>query len=157
MDNGTAMELLRYADELAPAFERLNRAWIEAYFQVEPVDEALFRDPRGALIDPGGEIFFARVDQAIVGTCAAQRLGPGEWELVKLAVEPAFRGRGIARALCLAVIDHARTAGGRRVLIETNSRLKPAVALYHSLGFTPYVPATPSPFSRADVFLEMTL
>ncbi|PTY07855.1 GNAT family N-acetyltransferase [Opitutaceae bacterium EW11] len=152
-----SLEILSYSDDLAPAFERLNRTWIEAYFQVEPTDEALFRNPRAALIEPGGEVFFAKADGQIVGTCAAQSLGPAEWELAKLAVAPEFQGRGIARRLCETVIDHARAKGGRRILIETNSRLKPALNLYEQLGFTPYTPSTPSPFNRADVFLEKPL
>jgi len=57
------------------------------------------------------------------------------------------------------VVDAARAMGAKRLYLETNHVLGPAIHLYEALGFT-HVPAerlTPSPYARADVFLEMWL
>jgi ribosomal protein S18 acetylase RimI-like enzyme len=149
--------IVTYADALAHHFERLNRAWIERYFRVEPTDEALFRNPRGAILEPGGEIFFAKSGDEIAGTCAAQFLGGTEWELAKLGVDERFHGRGIGRRLCEEVIHYCRQRRGTRLIIESNRVLAPAIQLYESLGFREFVPAVASPFARANIFLELAL
>lgn len=152
-----SFSLVPYQDPLREAFERLNRAWIERYFTVEPADAAVFADPRAVILSRGGEIFFALRDGEPVGTCTALPLGGGDWELAKLAVDEAHRGQGIARALCVRVIDHCRDGGARRVLIETNRKLGPALQLYRKLGFVEYTPTVPAPFERANAFFELPL
>ena len=59
-----------YADH----FKRLNLVWLERYFQVEPIDRAVLSNPEEAIIKPGGMIFFALLDGAVVGTCALIKL-----------------------------------------------------------------------------------
>jgi ribosomal protein S18 acetylase RimI-like enzyme len=61
--------------------------------------------------------------------------GPQEAEVRALAVAPQAQGRGVGRALMLAVIDLARVAGARRVLLLTRPVMTAAQALYGSLGF----------------------
>jgi len=124
---------------------------------MEPIDHEILGNPDKYIIAPGGEIFFALQDGVAVGTCAAQCLPSGEWELAKLGVDENCQGRGVGRGLCQRVIDYCRSKGARRVIIETNSSLAPALGLYRSLGFVPYVPAEPSPFARCDTTLELVL
>ena len=50
--------IVTYRPELASDFARLNRAWLERYFTVEPLDEEYLGDPEGHIVRPGGEIFF---------------------------------------------------------------------------------------------------
>ena len=45
----------------------------------------------------------------------------------------------------------------RRVYIETNSKLGPALKLYRDAGFQPLIETIPSPYARADVQLELLL
>jgi len=40
-----------FRPELAPAFDRLNRAWIASLFTLEPRDEEYLGDPQGHIID----------------------------------------------------------------------------------------------------------
>ena len=54
-----AVRITTFRPELAPAFDRLNRAWIASRFTLEPRDEAYLGDPQGHVIDQGGEVFFA--------------------------------------------------------------------------------------------------
>jgi GNAT superfamily N-acetyltransferase len=147
----------QFRPELAPAFARLNRQWIEELFAIEPPDEQVLGDPEREVIAPGGQIFFARADAEIVGTAAALLHSPGVFELAKMAVTPGWRGRGVGRLLGQAVIDFARSSGALRLFLLTNSRLSPAIRLYERLGFVhrPLPPATG--YTRADVYMELEL
>jgi GNAT superfamily N-acetyltransferase len=146
-----------FRPELAEAFGRLNRAWIERLFAIEPADEEVLRDPVGQVIAPGGQIFFARLDGEIVGTAAAVVHTAGTLELAKMAVDPACQGRGIGFQLGQAVIDYARATGARELMLLTNSRLAGAIRLYERLGFLqrPLPPGTG--YARADVYMTMLL
>jgi putative acetyltransferase len=149
------IQIVTYVDGLSKEFERLNRAWIERYFVVEPTDLAIFKSPRKSIIAQGGQIFFAQVDGAAVGACAAQKLSATDWELAKLGVDEKYQGRGIGRLLCERVIEFCWAHGAKRIIIETNSVLVPALSLYYSLGFKKFTPEAKSSFTRADTFLEL--
>jgi GNAT superfamily N-acetyltransferase len=71
-----------------------------------------------------------------VGHVILRRLDD-EWELKRLIVAPAARGRGIARCLVTAAIDRARESGASRVILQTGAAQPESVALYRSMGFTP--------------------
>ena len=153
----SGIEIVSYRRELAPDFARLNRAWLELYFTVEPLDEEYLSDPQGRIVDPGGEVFFALRGDTVLGTCAAIRHAADEFELAKLAVTPAAQGRGLGRLLALTVIEFARSSGARRVSLVSNSGLVAALRLYESLGFEhrpfPFAP----PYVDADVYMVLTL
>ena len=61
--------------------------------------------------------------------------GPQEAEVRALAVAPGAQGRGVGRALMLAVMERAAAAGARRLLLSTQPAMRGAQALYASLGF----------------------
>jgi putative acetyltransferase len=138
-------------------FRNLNEEWIQRYFRIEPREAVVLADPKGTLLDPGGRIFFAVVDHRCVGCCALRRMSDTEFEVAKMAVTPGFQGAGIGRKLLHAVIEAGRSSGARRLYLETNHRLKPAIHLYESMGFRHLAPAeiTPSPYERADVYMEL--
>lgn len=73
-----------------------------------------------------------------------------------MTVTPAARGLGLARRLLGACEAAAREAKARHLYLETNSALKPAIALYESVGFL-HLPSRPTPYARADVFMEKRL
>jgi ribosomal-protein-alanine N-acetyltransferase len=58
-----------------------------------------------------------------------------EIQIMKLAVRPAFRRRGIARLLLDAAVRAARTEGAAAVVLEVREGNTPAVALYTAAGF----------------------
>ena len=147
----------RPGDEIA--FRTLNEEWIERYFQIEPAEAVILANPQGTILDPGGKIFFAVVEQRCVGCCALRRMNDDEFEVAKMAVTPAYQGAGIGRKLLHAVIEAGRALGARRLYLETNHRLTPAIRLYESFGFRHLSPdeITPSPYQRADVYMELRL
>ena len=80
-----------------------------------------------------------------MGCVALIPMEDGTYELSKMAVSPAMRGKGIGRQLLEHVIAHARAAGMRRLFLGSNSVLANAVHLYESVGFTHVSPASLPP------------
>ena len=149
--------IVEYRPELAPAFAALNRAWIERHFTVEALDAAAFADPARHIIEPGGQILFALAGGEVAGTCALIPHGPGTFELAKMAVAEGLRGRGVGDKLMTAAIAWCRTLGARRLVLVSNSKLTPALALYRKHGFHD-VPVDPeNDYARADVQMVLLL
>ena len=141
------------------AFRTLNEEWIVRYFVLEPKDRHSLDDPHRTILQPGGRIFLADRKGEPVGCCALLAMGPGEFEVAKMAVTESCQGRGIGRRLLETAIAAARAAGARRLVLETNSKLRPAIRLYESLGFRHLPPerTAPSPYSRSNVQMELSL
>ena len=149
--------LVTWRPELRADFERLNLEWIERWFAVEEEDRKVFEDPGGRIVAPGGQIFFVLDDAGVRGTCAVIRHDAETFELAKMAVEPSAQGRGYGDRLVEAAVSFARGAGGRRLMLVSNTRLGPALRLYRKHGFRD-VPLDPgNGYSRADIQLEVEL
>ncbi|ROP64672.1 MULTISPECIES: GNAT family N-acetyltransferase [unclassified Curtobacterium] len=143
----------------ADAFRTLNEAWIERFFTLEDEDRKLLGDPVGQIVEPGGAVFVARMDDAVVGCVGIMPVGDGEYELVKMAVAADHQGHGTGRRLIQYAIDRARAVGARRLVLETNSALASAVHLYETTGFRHLGPEErhASPYVRADVAMALEL
>lgn len=142
----------------AEAFQRLNLLWIRRYFTVASSDERVFADPWKTIIEPGGSIFFARIDRRTVGTAGLLRHDQDTWELAKMAVEESMRGHGIGEKLGEAVIDRARRNGGKVIFLESNDQLTPAINLYRKLGFRQADrPGGKSEYERANIYMVLDL
>jgi putative acetyltransferase len=152
---GEACRIVPYHPDYAEAFDRLNRAWLEAWFTVEPLDEIYLRDPEGTVVRPGGEIFFALEGNRVLGTCAAIPQAEGSFELAKLAVDPAAQGRGLGRRLAETVIAFAASRSATRLFLLSSTRLLPALRLYQSLGFQHRPFPGPPAYVDADVYMEL--
>lgn len=141
------------------AFRTLNEQWINHYFKVEAKDREILSDPRKTILAPGGQILLAIAAGLPVGCCALLPIGEGEFELSKLAVAPGRQGKGIGRRLLAAAIETARRLHAHRLYLETNHVLTPAIRLYESVGFRhlSLSEVTPSPYDRADVYMELSL
>ena len=94
-----------------------------------------------------------------VGCCAILPMDPGAFEVAKMAVRENLRGHGIGRKVLQYAIAHARKVGATRLYLETNRKLANAIHLYESVGFQHVSPdqVIPSPYARANVFMEMNL
>jgi putative acetyltransferase len=146
------------------AFRRLNEEWIARIFKLEPKDEYAFANPRETILDHGGRIFFALrggEDGEIVGCCGLMAMGESgaEFEVAKMAVTASAQGLGLGRTLLEHTVNEARRMGARRLYLETNHALGPAIHLYEEVGFEHLPPerVTASPYARADVYMEMWL
>ncbi len=157
MDRDLTIREFQPGDE--SAFRDLNVEWIDRYFTVEPKDREMLEHPQEKILARGGRIFFAVRNGEPIGCCALIAMGPGEFEVAKMAVAPSHQGGGVGRTLLQSVISSARAAGTTRLFLETNRKLGPAIRLYESVGFR-HVPAdqlAPSPYARCDVSMELQL
>ncbi len=144
------------------AFERLNRAWLEEYFVVEAIDEAVFADPEGVILAKGGHIFIAEMENRIVGVGALKKMARAEggwFEMSKFGVEKGLQGKGIGRKLTMHAIDLAKQLGAEGIAIYSNRSLAPALHLYQDCGFVE-VPMTDEDkrlYARGDIKLRLPL
>jgi putative acetyltransferase len=151
------MQIVDFHPDHAVAFKALNVAWITHYFALEAKDLEVLDDPAGKVLAPGGQILIAAEAGEPVGCVALLVMKGGDFEVAKMAVTDAYKGRGLGRALMAACVERARSAGAKRLYLETNSGLAPALGLYRSFGFRQIEPAEPSPYARADVAMELLL
>lgn len=149
------INIIDYEPFHQPYFEKLNREWIEAYFTMEPVDEYVLTQPEEAIIASGGCILMALYNGEIAGTVALRKSG-NCYEFTKMAVDKAFRRRGIAEALSRASFLKARRLGAEKVILYSNSRLTGAILLYEKLGFR-HVAVGNTEYKRSDVKMEILL
>jgi ribosomal protein S18 acetylase RimI-like enzyme len=144
--------------ELAQARELFLEyaAWLGVDLCFQHFDEELAGLP-GAYALPRGRLLLADVDGQAAGCVALRPLsaegaqeaaGDGEGsvgEIKRLWVRPAFRHLGLGRRLVSQVIEAAREAGYRRVLLDTLPQMESARALYQSSGFVPVHPYYDNP------------
>jgi ribosomal protein S18 acetylase RimI-like enzyme len=152
-----ALEVVDFEDKWAADFAALNYEWIEKYFAVERHDRDILDDPRGSVIDPGGQIFMAIADGEAAGTVAMIPAGDGVFELTKMAVAPGYQGRGIANYLMDSCIAFARSRGARLIFLESHRSLGPALSLYKKFGFREVATDPNSEYARADIRMELAL
>lgn len=82
--------------------------------------------------------FLAEVDASVVGLVVAFSF-EGEGNVAVLGVVPAWRGRGIAKALLRRAFAELARRGHREVRLGVDAQNPTgAVALYESVGMTPY-------------------
>jgi putative acetyltransferase len=137
-------------------FIRLNEVWITEHFEIEAMDRHLSDDP-GRVLRESGHIFSATIDGIVVGVAALFRDGPDQFELARMAVDHAYRGQGIGRALALAALQQARDEGATRVTLGSNTKLAPAIALYRSLGFTVVREGAHPEYARCNIVMALDL
>jgi len=82
-----------------------------------------------------GAFVIAYLDDVAVGCGAVRRLDEGTAELKRMYVDSSVRGRGIGRALVEALEREARLLGVTRLVLETGTRLAPAIKMYEAMGY----------------------
>ena len=150
------IEIIEYSEELSSVFMELNVAWLEKFFEVEPVDREMLSDPGKFIIDNGGYIFFALVDEQIAGTFALMYEGPGIYELSKMAVSEKYQGRKVGNAMLEFALRKARELRADKIILYSNTILEPAIHLYRKYGFKE-VPITSSLYKRSNIKMEIDL
>jgi GNAT superfamily N-acetyltransferase len=104
---------------------------------------------------PHGTLLLARVDGEPAGIGGVRFLDTDAAEVKSMYVSPAFRGRGVARALLAELERIAAEHGCRRVRLDTSDYLIGAVALYRSAGYREVPPYNEN--AKANLWFERAL
>lgn len=105
---------------------------------------------------PAGCILLAAIDDGYAGCVALRPLQNKICEMKRLFVIPAYRGRGIGKALAKAVIAEARKQGYQKMRLDTIESMQAARGLYFSLGFKTIEAYCHNPLDNPS-FMELEL
>lgn len=130
------VKIVKYTPQYKADFKNLNLEWLNHYFEVEPIDKKILGNPEGEIIENGGMVFFALIDNDVVGTCALIKSN-GTFELSKMAVTESARGKQAGHVLCEAAINYAKEKKSKSIFLSTSEKLGPALNLYNKFGFVP--------------------
>jgi ribosomal protein S18 acetylase RimI-like enzyme len=145
----TSRQVIEVRSAVAADLPAVHRLVSAAYAEFEPwltpANWVRMTGNIAKVVEPGapGRLRIARLGDQLAGTVTYLPPGPKdyrrvppEWAVIRvLAVDPALRGRGVARALtedCLAMAraDHAPAVG-----LHTAEMMVAARALYEGAGF----------------------
>ncbi len=110
----------------------------------------------GQYAAPAGALLLAWQGPRAVGCVAMRPKLPGTAEMKRLYVLPEAQGTGLGRGLAGAIVAAARQAGYQHMVLDTLERLRPALALYRSMGFENCAPYYDNPLPGV-VYLQLAL
>ena len=128
MFNSASPDVTRATPEDAAAIAALEALTFSA-----PYTEKSVRDMLSSTIRPS---FVVRDGGELLGYLLGQMIVP-EGELLRIAVRPSARRRGVGRALIEAFLAHLQANGCTVCFLDVREHNAPAQALYSSYGFTP--------------------
>lgn len=147
----------KFTPEDAKAFKALNIEWLETYFVVEPIDELVLSNPQTEIINKGGFVFMACIEEKTVGTFAYIKKGAGIFEFSKMAVAPALRGQGIGNQMMQFAIRFAEQHHWSKILLYSNTILENSIYLYRKYGFQEVPMEKNIIYSRGNIKMEIIL
>jgi len=150
-------EIIPYKAQYAGHFRDLNLAWLTTYFEVEEKDRMLLENCQEHILDPGGRIFFATLQDEIVGCFALIKLKEGVFELGKMAVDPCYQGMKIGQMLLEFAIGFAREQQWKKIVLYSSSKLPAALHIYRKFGFVEVNLQKNNPYKRSDIKMELVL
>lgn len=113
--------------EDAPALARIHQ---QGFYRGWPSAEFV-----SFLNDENTPVYVACDARRRIAGFALIRLVADEAELLTIAVDPKWRGKGLGRALLEAVFDDLLRSPARRMFLEVSEENNAAIALYQRHGF----------------------
>lgn len=150
------MEIVAYEKCYEQDYKTLSYEWLEKYVLIEPEDERILNNPKEAVLDGGGHIYFVLYDKNVVGTATLIKVDDHTIELAKLAVTESLQGKKIGSRLIEKCIDTAKQDGADRIILYTNHVLKTAIHLYERYGFRE-IRQEVRKYMKGDIEMELYL
>lgn len=111
--------------------QRLAQLHEQSFFRGWPVS-----DFTAFLADRATPAYIACDAKRRIAGFALIRLVADESELLTIAVDPKWRGKGVGRALMQAVFADLMMSPARKMFLEVDEQNRPAIRLYEKLGFS---------------------
>jgi ribosomal protein S18 acetylase RimI-like enzyme len=153
MNAKNAITIIPFSSDLKEPIKTLNIEWLKKYFKIEPKDELVLSNPQEEIIDKGGMIFYAKYNDAIVGTASLLKMNDTTFELSKMAVTDGVQGLGIGQKLLEHCIKVAEKQKIETLLLYSNRKLLPAIHLYEKFGFKE-IELEDGIYERADIKMK---
>jgi tRNA threonylcarbamoyladenosine biosynthesis protein TsaB len=118
----------------------IREASVKDASSIHAVERMSFDDPWSlfllrADISNENSIYIVAEVEGVVVAFAGLNLICGEGHIMNVAVQPAFRGRGVGRALFGALLAEAEKRGAGDVTLEVRKSNERAIRFYESFGF----------------------
>lgn len=150
------LKIIPYEQQYHLAYKKLSLEWLEKFDLFEEADIPMIENPKATILNKGGFIFLAQYEDTIVGTIALKKVKSSNFELLKLGVNTNYQGLGIGKKLVTHCINFCKTKQAEKIILETNSKLESAIALYKKLGFQE-VTLTNVNYELSDYKMELKL
>ena len=148
----TKQFFFEYMEYLKLYFQELaDFSWLIEYYK--DFEKEINSLP-GKYQSPRGSIILVRNEDEPIGCVALEGKKDGICEMQRLFIRRNYRRQGIARKLCKAAIEQAKTSGYTRLQLHT--AIEPPKELYRSLGFYEIAPTEDIPLDTV-VFMELKL
>ena len=145
--------IVEFEDKHLEGFKKLGYEWLLKHDLLEPVDEEMLNDPKGKIMDKGGFVYIAEIDNECAGTVSLGKLGNGDFEILKLAVSDAHQGKRIGSLLLEKCFEKAKEEGAKKLILYSNHKLNAALHLYKKYGFVD-LKCDENKYEEADIKME---
>ena len=150
------IEIIEYIPKYKEDIKILNIEWLSKYFTVEPIDMLQLSNPQVEIIDKGGIIYYAIIDQKVIGTATLMKMEDSNYELGKMAVTEKHQGAGIGKKLLIHCINKAKDLNLNKLILYSNTQLTSAIQMYSKFGFIEKEMDKPH-YKRANIKMELDL
>lgn len=154
--NQNKIKIIDFAEGLELPIKTLNYEWLEKYFKLEPTDILSLSNPKAEIIDKGGFIFYAKLNNEIVGTASLLKKSNAIFEIGKMAVSEKAQGFKIGTLLLEHCINFAKQKKISTLILYSNRKLETAIHLYRKYGFLE-IELEKGLYERADIKMELKL
>lgn len=147
------VDIVPFEQEHAEGFAALVADTLREFgFQHDPELDRDLDDPAATY----AALWIAIAGGDVAGSVALRDLGGDAYELKRMYLRSAHRGRGVGKRLLATALDWARANRARVVRLDTTERMVAARTLYESAGFV-RVPGESPRQGQRRLLYELTL
>jgi N-acetylglutamate synthase-like GNAT family acetyltransferase len=147
----------KFTTKDAEKFKTLNIEWLKKYFVVEPIDERVLSNPKLEILDLGGFIQMAEIENKVIGTFAYIKKEDQLYEFSKMAIDPKYRGKGYGNIMMQFAIAFAKKQHWKKIILYSSTILENSIHLYFKYGFKEVPMEADVIYSRGNIKMELDL